>query len=452
MVKILLIQPSEFKILNEKKVDNAASMPIGLIYIGSYLKNNGHHVKILDRNLYPSNELLKNILKAGYDFVGISTFTSQMLHDALEVSKITKENSNSIVIWGGLHPTIMPKQTLENPYIDHVVKGEGEEIIVEMAKLYEEGKSLKKIKGIDLNPLGNPPDINKMPIPDYDLIETKKYNNFFISTSRGCPYKCTFCYNSSGCDIVKPYRNLTYENSVKLIEYLATKYKKRTFTIIDDNFPSDREKIKKMSFELKKMGLKFDALSRANYCDLETLSYMKKAGCWQVQIGVESGSQRILNFIKKGTSVEMNANAIKNCKKVGIVVHTAFMLGLPTETIEEIKMTLNFIKKTKPDLGGAGIFQPLPKTKLWDYCIEKKLIKEPQSVEEWANAYPPIFNQVKMKVNSISEKTIMHYYREMNKEINKRRYLKKIILYAKNGRIPDYRRVLSSIKQLIGIN
>lgn len=444
MSKILLVQPNE-----EGKETSDASMPLGLIYIGTALEEKKHQVMILDRNLNYSNEYFLSLLKSNYDFVGIGTYTGKMLYDAIEVSKMVKENSNSIVIWGGFHPTIVPEQTLKNSYVDYIIRGEGEETFLKVLELYEKGKDFSKLNGVNLNPMANPPDINKLPLPNYNLIDLDKYSHFYASTSRGCPYKCTFCYNSYGIESIKPYRNLDFDKALQLLEDIVYKYKRKTFTIVDDNFPSDRERMKKICDKIKSLGIKFDAFSRANYCDIETLSYLKKAGCWQVQIGIESGSQRILNFLKKGTTVEMNAEAIKNCKRVGIFSHTSFMIGLPTETFEDLKETARFIETHKPDLGGVGIFHPFPKTKLWDYCEEKKLIKEPQTTEEWAKNYPTNFSEVNMNVSEISDEELRNYNQYLNEFINRGRYFKKVILYLKNGRFPDYRRVLSTIKYIL---
>jgi radical SAM superfamily enzyme YgiQ (UPF0313 family) len=445
MAKILLIQPNE-----EGKEISDASMPLGLIYIGTALEKKNHFVKILDRNLNYSDEHLRSILKEEYDFVGIGTFTGRMLYDAVKVSKIVKEGSNSIVVWGGFHPTIDAKQTLKNPFIDYIVTGEGEETFLKMIEMKEKGEDFSRLKGVNLNDLAEPPNLDELPLPNYGLVDISHYPHFYVSTSRGCPYQCTFCYNSYGERCVKPYRNMSFEKSIELIREVVLKYKRKTFTIVDDNFPSDKERLKKICPEIQKLNVRFDAFCRANYADLETLKILKKAGCWQIQIGVESGSQRILNFLKKGTSVEMNAEAIKNCHKIGILSHCAFMVGLPTESIEDLKLTINFIKTYKPDLGGIGIFHPFPKTKLWDYCLEKDLLKKiPSTLEEWADAYPSGFSGIKMNVSEIPDSVLLDNYHYVNKLINKKRYLKKIILYAKNGRIPSYKRVVTSLKSIL---
>ncbi len=444
MAKILLVQPSF-----AKKTANPypPAMPLGLLYIGTVLKKNNHNVKILDRNLKPSDKYFKELLKNNYDFVGIGTFTGKMLYDAIDISKMTKENSDSIVVWGSFHPTIVPEQTLANPYVDYIIRGEAEETFLKMVELYDKKQDFSKLNGVNLNPDAIPPDINKLPFPDYDLIDVNAYDTFFISTSRGCPFKCTFCYNSYGSRSVKPYRDLSAEKTIKLIEYLTLKYKKSTITIPDDNFPSNRERLKKVANGIKKLDLKIYTFCRSNYADLETLNDLKKAGIWAVQIGIESGSQRILDFLNKATTVEMNANAIKNCRKIGIWSDTGFMLGIPTEKIQDMNATLKFIKQNKPDSGGMNIFHPFPKTKLWDYCIEKKLLKPPATTEEWAAHYS--MNDVDMNVSEHPDKILLDYAKIGNQMLNKNKYLKKTLLYLRARRIPNIKRVLFAIKTKI---
>ena len=422
------------------------SMPLGLIYLGSMIEKSNYEVKILDRNLHPSTKYLMHLLKEGWDFVGLATFTNPMLYDAIDVSRIVKENSSSIVIWGGFHVMSVPETTLKHPYVDYILRGEAEESFIKMLRLYEQGKDFSKLEGINLNPLACPPNIEEVPIPNYGLMDLKKYSDFPISTSRGCPYKCSFCYNSYGSKSMKPYRDISIERSIELIEDIVYKYKRKTFTIVDDNFPSDKKRLKTICDAVSKLDIKFNAFSRANYCDTKTLTYMKKCGCWQIDIGVESGNQRILNLLKKGTTVQMNAQAISNCKKVGIFSNALLMIGIPTETNAEIMDTFKFVLKTKPDMGGAAIFYLLPRTKLWDFCKREGWISEPETLEGWADLYPVDFTTPKTNFSEVSNKELLEIRENMNKILNKRRYLKKLKLYLMNKRFPSAERIIQVFK------
>ncbi len=450
MAKILLIQPSTKR--DRKEAGTDLGMPLGLVYVGSSLEKHGHKVRILDRDLHPSNEELKEILKEEWDFVGLGTFTNPSLYDAIKVSKFVKENSKSIVVWGGFHVMSLPEITLKNPYVDYIIRGEAEETFPKVLELYEKGEDFSKLRGVNLNPPAPAPDLNKIPIPNYNLIELDKYADFPISTSRGCPYECTFCYNSYGDKSMKPYRNLDVDKTIELIRDIVYKYKRKVFTIVDDNFPSDKERMKKICDEISKLDINFNAFCRANNADDETLSYLKKSGCWQVDMGIESGSQRILNFLKKGTTVEINKRAIKNCKKWGIICNCLVMIGIPTETLEDVKMTEKLIKESKPQIGGCQIFYPLPRTKIWDFCKEKGWIKEPKTLEEWADLYPIDFVEPKINFSGLSNEQLKDWKIKLDRLLNKWKYVKKMTLYLKNGRFPSYERIFAVLKGKIKIN
>jgi anaerobic magnesium-protoporphyrin IX monomethyl ester cyclase len=446
MAKVLLIQPSSIR--NRKEAEVNVSMPLGLVNVGSSLEMHGHKVKILDRALHPLNEELKEILKENWDFVGLSSFTNPSLYDAIDVSKFIKENSNSIVVWGGFHVMSLPEVTLKNPYVDYIIRGESEETFPKILELYEKGKDFSKLRGVNLNPPALPPDLDKIPIPNYNLLELDKYADFSISTSRGCPYRCNFCYNGYGDNkIMKPYRPLDFDKTIQLIKDVVYKYKRNVFTIIDDNFPSDKQRMKKICDEISKLGVNFNAFCRANNADEETLTYLKKSGCWQVDIGVESGSDRILELLNKGTTAEINKKAIRNCKKVGIMCNCLIMLGMPTETLEDVKMTEDLIKEVRPQNGGSSIFYLLPKTKMWDFCKEKWGLEEPKTLEEWADLFPMNWCEPKTNFSEMSNKEIKDYQVKLDKLLTKWKYFKKIKLYIKNGRRPSYRRVLGVLRE-----
>ena len=451
MAKVLLIQPSSIR--NRKEAEINVPMPLVLIYVGSSLEQHEHKVRIIDRDLHPSNEELKEILKEEWDFVGLSTFTNPSLYDAIDVSKLVKENSNSIVVWGGFHVMSLPEITLKSPYVDYILRGEVEETFPKVLELYEKGKDFSKLRGVNLNPLAPPPDLDKIPLPNYNLIELDKYADFSISTSRGCPYRCAFCFNGyEDNKNMKPYRNLDLDKTVELIKDIVHKYKRKIFTIVDDNFPSDKERMKRICDEISKLNINFNAFCRANNADDETLSYFKKSGCWQVDMGIESGSQRILKLLNKGTTVEMNKQAIKNCKKWGIICNRLIMIGMPTETLEDIKMTEELIKETNPQMGGSSIFYLLPKTKMWDFCKERWELKEPETLEQWADLYPIDWCEPKTNFSELSNEEIKAYKIKLDRLLTRWKYIKKMKLYLKNGRFPSYSRILWVLKEKIKIN
>jgi radical SAM superfamily enzyme YgiQ (UPF0313 family) len=155
--------------------------------------------------------------------------------------------------------------------------------------------------------------------------------------------------------------------------------------------------------------------------------------------------------MKKGTTVAMNAAAIKNLKRAGIASEGSFMIGLPTETIDDIKMTYKFIRENKLDNGGVKIFQPFPKTVLWDYCLEKGTIQVPKSTEEWAQRYVAGFDKVVFNVSDVDSKLLEKYHYLMNRDLKKGVLLRKIFHYLRHRRLPNLNKVKHIINTKFGI-
>jgi radical SAM superfamily enzyme YgiQ (UPF0313 family) len=383
MAKVLLIQPN-YDIATPYRWKSEAWMPLALVSLATYIKEKqGHEVRILDRNLqYDNNQFIKLLNSFNPDIVGLTCYTSPAIKDIMQVSKITKENSKAIVVVGGPHATLEPKSLLDYPYIDYVVRGEGEQPLLEICDLVDKKKATKKniskLKNVNYNEMRPFINLNDVPIMDYDLIEVKKYAVTTFATSRGCPGRCRFCYNQG--------RQLRFYDTAKTIEMMTRvieKYKTKEFTIADDNFANMSKRTTDICSALSKYNCSFFCFLRTDQVYDKVMSELKKAGCLTIQFGFESGSQRILNFIRKDNTVEQNAKAVQQCRKYGIFVEGSFMIGLPTETISDLKQTLNFISKNKMSNVFTKIYKPYPSTELYDYCIKNKLMKKPETLEEW---------------------------------------------------------------------
>jgi len=380
MARILFIQ-ANYDI--DHPEERAPWMPLALIELANFTKEKGHKIKILDRNLYYDNKKLISILKEfSPDIVGMTCYTSPAIKDIKQVSKITKENSSALVIIGGVHATLEPRSLLNFSYIDYVVRGEGEFPLLEICNLINnkktDKKNILKIKNINYNEMRPLINLNDLPVPDYDLLEVKKYPVATFFTSRGCPGRCRFCYN-----LGRKLRFYNTEKTVEAITRVLDKYKIREFTIADDNFANLSKRTTRICNALSKYNAIFHIFLRVDQVHDKVMKNLKKAGCWAIQFGFESGSQRILDFIHKDVTVQQNINAIKQCKKYRIFVDGSFMVGLPTETVKEMKQTVNFIKKYKPDAVDIKAYSPYPSTELYEYGIEKGLMEKPQTLDEW---------------------------------------------------------------------
>ena len=194
-----------------------------------------------------------------------------------------------------------------------------------------------------------------------------------IFTSRGCPYSCTFCHNTWRD---APWRFNSPERVVLEIEQLIKTYGAGALFFIEDNFFVSKSRVQKICGLLreKKINIIWAANARVDNIDLETLQIARDAGCREVIFGFESGSQRILDILNKKTTVEQNKRAIELCNEAGIIPAGSVMIGNPTETIEDIRATQQFLREVDTKSIGVSITTPFPGTELWNWCKEKKLI------------------------------------------------------------------------------
>jgi radical SAM superfamily enzyme YgiQ (UPF0313 family) len=262
-------------------------------------------------------------------------------------------------------------------------------------------------------------------MPNYDLLDVRKYRITTFYTSRGCMGKCKFCYNRG-----RKLRFYNTEKVIKLMTGVIEKYNIKEFTIADDNFATLGERTERICNALSKYNVIFHCFMRVDQAHDEVMKNLKKAGCWAIQFGFESGNQRILDFINKGTTVAQNIKAIEQCRKYKIFIDGSFIIGLPTETEQEMMDTVRFLRKYKPDVVSLCVFKPYPRTELYDYCIKKGLIKQPQTIEQWI----PFCNINKGEPNfsEIPTERIIKTTKEFN-NYSHILYFKKFLLLLLNG-------------------
>jgi len=331
------------------------------------------------------------------------------------------------------------------------VRGEGELVMLDIADYFDKKKSISKLKNVNLNPMRDFVDLNKIPFPDYNLVKVKKYASLDISTNRGCPYRCAFCYNQGfwwkmGMQRVRTY---TSENTIKLITELTDKYKQKRIMFHDDEFTINKKRVLEVCKGISNLDLRFFCYCRSDHTTDELMRALKKAGCWTMQIGFESGSQRILDFMKKDITVEQSIHAIKQCRKFKIFCEGSFMIGLPTETINDLRQTVKFIHKYPPDVGGPTIFHPYPSTELYDYCINHKLIKEPKTLEDWA-VYN-IRDTTNINVSEIPDDILIKVYNEIGRKLMITGYTRKFIGMLKDGYIAKPRSIIRAGKHIFSL-
>ena len=422
--------------------------PLGIGYLAAVLEKNNFNVKIIDARVLKINyeKVIKILKKIKPDIIGI-TATVLEIQKSIKFSDIIKnELPDSLLIIGGPHLTSAPFQTMQKSVFDIGVIGEGEytllEIVQELSKL-EKGNTLsppqlKKIKGIiyrvDGEIILSPSrpyidDIDRLPFPARHLYPPLfRYSPVpasyiklplgHIMTSRGCPYQCIFCDR-------KVFGNRTRtrspKNVVDELEELIKVHKAKEIKFFDDTFTLNKKRIYEIFKVMSKRNLKFpwSCLTRVNCVDYPLLKTMKQAGCWQVAFGLESGDQRMLNIMKKGTTVEQNRKAVIWAKKAGLNVRAYFVLGMPGETSQSIRKTIDFAKSLPLDIVTFYTLTIYPGNELY-----KMLKKEGKLLHEDYSQYNPLIDINKSKLAYVPEGLTEKYIKMMVSKAHKEFYFR----------------------------
>lgn len=395
--------------------------PLGLAWLAAVLRENGFKdVSLIDSiaNRYSNSEIIDLLKKENPDVIGIS-FGTQIRFSSFELARAIKKNFPDVpLVAGGPHPTLTSQDTLEHiPEIDIICRGEGEYSFLNLVKTIDKKGSLEAVKGISFrNSKGqivhNTPEtpianLDDLPFPARDLLPMEKYEQRTIlskkrctniMSSRGCPYHCVFCSVSEQWGHQIRYRSC--KNVVDEIEFLFKNYPfLQGIRFFDDVFTIDKNRVLEICQEIlnRKLNFTWECEARANTIDEEMVRFMKRAGCEFIDLGIESGSDRILKNIKKGITVEQAITAVKIIKKAGIGLKIFIMHSLPGETYQDIKKTVFLSRylchQLKADGATQGITIIYPGTELEKMAKEMGTLSKDFSWSKYYivdRAYPPL--------------------------------------------------------------
>lgn len=366
--------------------------PLGLGYLASVLEKNGYEIKVIDCQASDIDYSVfrKKISKTKIDILGI-TSTTLTYKSALKIASITKEVwPKCIILLGGPHVTFWDKEALQEcQEIDVIVRKEGEITFLELVKKIESGRDYSDVLGTTLRKKekiiknSDRPyieNLDDLPFPAHHLWPLERLTKhgimiFPIITSRGCVYWCDFC--TTVRMFGRRYRIRTPKNVVDELEYLKKRFGANRFTFYDDTFTVDQNRTLEICREIKnrKLKIEWDCETRVDMVTKELLLEMKNAGCVSVWFGVESGSKKVLDAMRKGISPAQTVKAFKWAKEVGLIAVAGVILGFPGETKETIEETTSFVEKLNPNDVGYYIATPYPGTPLYNKVVEEEILK-----------------------------------------------------------------------------
>jgi radical SAM superfamily enzyme YgiQ (UPF0313 family) len=387
-VKILLINPPEKQTVQANlpsAVENlrGATPPIGLMYVaGAARKISDADVSLLDAHALrlSYNELEQRIALAHPDLVGITTTTFTM-PDVLEtVRRVRGAAPGARLIAGGLQPFLYPEETINLDAFDYALQGEAEISFPRFLKALEDGKGMENVPGILFKQNGeivsNPPpplnmDLDALPFPAHDLLPIERYSSLvtlkhpvgIIISSRGCPFRCSFCSHSP---TGKEFRIRSAENVVKEMIWcrsLGFSY----LLFYDEIMTLKKERVFELRDRIRAEGVRVPWMARlrAGLVDKEMLIALKDAGCDLVTMGIEAGSPKVLSRLNRPTDTSEVIETFKDASKIGLKTLAYFMIGNPDETREDLEMSLTVAQRAAPDMIHASVFMPYPATDLY---------------------------------------------------------------------------------------
>ncbi len=395
-------------------IGSTVAPPHSLLTIAAPVLNSGYRVKLLDqRTQNVTEDVLKDLISSDLICVGISTMTGTQVLHALKLAQMvrTLTDGQISIVWGGPHSSVMPEQTLMDENVDIVVIGEGDETFIELVHAIYKKKDLHDVKGImykdgekkiktEERPLL---DIETLlPVP-WELVDVEKYihRDMYLKnksrvmdigqTSRGCPFTCGFC--SSASLRKRRWRPMSVEKSLAMILETVKRFNLDGIWLRDDEFYINRKRAQqicqgiidqKLNISFYTSGTRVDVFMQATD---EEIALLKRAGAHTLKFGAESGSQRILDLMKKRITVEQTLAVNHRCKKHGIIPAFAFMAGYPTETFEDINKTIDLmyrLKKENPaaEFEAIATYTALPGTPDFEFAIKNGLVY-PKSLKEW---------------------------------------------------------------------
>ena len=380
---------------------------VGVEYLSSVLKQAGHEVELLfdpgfDDNSYVRLPVLRSLNRRDRlvskakafapDLIGFSCLTNLYPYVS-QMAAVLKEATGARTVVGGPHPSALPDFVLDNEHVDMVCVGEAEEALLELVTRMESGEDYHDTRNFWFKRNGeivrNPvrplhANLDDLPLPDKDLYHRAGVfrHSLMVITSRGCPFNCNYCTHSFQRALYRehgyPIRRQSVDKVIGELRQYKEKYDARYFFFEDDDFASNLRWLTEFSERYRReIGVPFYCLTNPAQTTENKLRLLKDAGCHELFMGIDSGSERIRRdrLNRKFTNEELIADA-RRIRDAGILLRCTAMFAIPDETAEDMMETVDLVTRIRPDLISTYTFYPYPKTRLFDYALEKGYIDE----------------------------------------------------------------------------
>jgi len=388
--------------------------PHALLTIAAPVLKAGYGVRLLDQRVERiTKETLRAALSGDPICVGISTMTGAQIHFSLGLATMVRQINDAVpIVWGGCHPSVEPEQTVAHDLVDIVVNGEGDLTFLDLVEALERHQPLSTVQGILYKNGGQPvrtpprPFINMdelLPVP-WDLLDVERYihRDMYLrarsrvldigQTSRGCPFNCGFCSSASIRE--RTWRDQSVERVVDDLRMAVTRFKLDGWWWRDDEFYIKRTRANAIFEAIVREGIDGCWYTSGTRCDVfgkateEDVALMRRAGAYTLKFGAESGSQRILDLMHKGITVEQTLEANQKCRRHGITPAFSMMIGYPTETFADMEQTIDLLFRMKRDNPQAefetmATYTALPGTPDFALAIQHGL-EPPTTLEGWS--------------------------------------------------------------------
>ncbi|HIK00696.1 TPA: radical SAM protein [archaeon] len=435
-MKVLFIHPPV------REDDTPNNVPIGLGWIAAVMHNEGHEVEILDINAwrYTKEQVVAILRNKGKDFdmFGISGMITTYNYMKWLQNTLKQMYPDKLVIDGGAGPTSLPLVYLKNG-ADIVAVGEGELTMLDLVETVQNNGDFGNVEGIvwkqDDAIITNAPrepiqNLDELPLPAWELFPMEeiylrnnilKRYNFSRSTnllaSRGCPFRCNFCHDGFG----ERTRWFSSDYMIDHIKYLMDKYKVEYIRFDDETFVGNRKRTIEFCQRLldEKLEIKWGCTGRVNVMNEELMQLMKDAGCLDVNYGIESGSQKMLNSMQKDATIEQAEKSLALTRKIGITPIVSLMVGAPGENKETIREQVEFCKRNKLRVDHLFLTTPTPRTGLYTMLMQQGRIKDEEAYVEKMSTMGDFWANIMVNMSELSDEDLIKYRNKAEKGIHR---------------------------------